>query len=205
MTINRRVQIAGFAILALVAPGFAAVPCHAQSTGMPRLESALRVLPPSTPSTDDVNVSLALKTMHGEAATATAQAIAHGDPIERNTYVTVCFTASKTGFVTLWDIDALQNITRIFPNQYTRGGVIENAYPVEADRETCVATGRDFSLRADGEGGASSLTLIWTADAGSNLAQDQFANAVVAGDALRQESTMGSGFKKVTIGYELVD
>lgn len=176
-----------------------------RSPAMRRLESWLSLLPPDTPSTREVTLSLVLKAMPAAGVVQSAAVVPNRSEIKRGTFVTVCFSSSQHGYVTLWDIDAERNATRIFPNRYTPGGVEENAFAVREGVEDCVATGQDFSLRADGVGGASSLNLFWTPDAASNLSHDQFPNADMLARQLRQESAVGLGLKRATLTFELVD
>lgn len=77
----------------------------------------------------------------------------------------ICFSASRAGYVTLWNIATNATVTRVFPNSYSQADQQDRAaMKVEPTRAACVGAGGDsFRFRVDGPAGTEDLYLLWTA------------------------------------------
>ena len=77
----------------------------------------------------------------------------------------LCFSTSRAGFMTLWNIATNGTVTRVFPNSYSQADQQDRtAMRVEPTRAACVGAGGDsFRFRVDGPAGTEDLYLLWTA------------------------------------------
>lgn len=93
------------------------------------------------------------------AAVALAVTLDQAEPRIGST-VSICFQASKPGYVTLWDISTDGQVVRVFPNQYSKVGP---AAQIEGGHKYCAGTSGDpFRFRVDGPAGFEDLYLLWT-------------------------------------------
>ncbi|MGE0716155.1 MAG: DUF4384 domain-containing protein [Alphaproteobacteria bacterium] len=79
--------------------------------------------------------------------------------------VTICFQASKVGYVTLWNVSAEGRVGRIFPNPFQPAEA--DAMRIEAKYRYCAGKeGDPFRFQVAGPTGLDDLYLLWTADPG---------------------------------------
>ena len=77
---------------------------------------------------------------------------------------TICFEASRAGFVTVWNIATTGAVARVYPNALQ--GSAASTMRVDGGRRACVGTDADpFRFRVDGPAGTEDLYLLWTARA----------------------------------------
>jgi len=74
----------------------------------------------------------------------------------------VCFQASASGFVSLWDISPDGSVSRIFPNPFSGD---QGARRVEGGNRRCVGIeGDPFRLQVGGPPGTDDLYLLWSVE-----------------------------------------
>ena len=96
------------------------------------------------------------------ATTRSASAGPH--PIRLGTAVVVCFTASQSGFITLWSVDENNVPARIYPNQLSHddGDQLPGA-PVAEGMRYCLGDDGRFRFSVGGTTGETyQLSLNWT-------------------------------------------
>ena len=87
-----------------------------------------------------------------EAMTATGRrnegaAVRSGDAVRVGQRVLVCFTASESGYVTVWSRDAEGNTpVRIYPNEFVAETADEVAVLVDGAAGTCIGDDDGFRL-----------------------------------------------------------
>ncbi len=79
--------------------------------------------------------------------------------------VTICFEASRPGFVTVWNVATTGAAARVYPNAHQSAQSRDwTAMKVDGARRACVGTTSDpFRFRVDGPPGTEDLYLLWTA------------------------------------------
>lgn len=138
------------AITATVAPGRAEVveiPTHQAMAGV---ELSLEIR--------ELESSRSLTT----ATTRSATSAPH--PIRLGTAVVVCFTASRSGFITLWSVDDAGNPVRIYPNPHSHDdGDSMRGAPVAEGMRYCLGDDDRFGFTVGGQTGENyQLSLNWT-------------------------------------------
>jgi len=79
-----------------------------------------------------------------------------GDTVE------LCFSASRTGYVTLWDVGTSGRVARIFPNQHSDSRAM--ATQVNGGQRYCAGKDGDaFAFEVGGPIGRDELYIVWTA------------------------------------------
>jgi len=90
--------------------------------------------------------------------------------------VELCFSASRNGYITLWDVGTSGRAARIFPNQHGSGGAA--ATQVKGGQRYCAGTDGDpFAFEVSGPTGQDELYIVWTATADLQPQRADFANA----------------------------
>ncbi|WP_109105461.1 caspase family protein [Azospirillum sp. TSO35-2] len=90
--------------------------------------------------------------------------------------VELCFSASRNGYVTLWDVGTSGRAARIFPNQHGGGGAA--ATQVTGGQRYCAGTDGDpFAFEVSGPTGRDELYIVWTATAELQPQRADFATA----------------------------
>ena len=92
------------------------------------------------------------------------------------TAVVVCFTATSSGYVTLWSVDENDHPTRIYPNRLSHpDGETMAGAPVAEGMRYCLGDDDRFSLGVGGRPGTSyQLSLNWTPLAEDALPADAY-------------------------------
>ncbi|QCG93085.1 DUF4384 domain-containing protein (plasmid) [Azospirillum sp. TSA2s] len=90
--------------------------------------------------------------------------------------VELCFSASRTGYVTVWDVGTSGRVARIFPNQHA--GTAASATQVNGGQRYCAGTDGDpFAFEVSGPTGQDELYIVWTATAELQPQRADFATA----------------------------
>ncbi|MGE0723545.1 MAG: caspase family protein [Alphaproteobacteria bacterium] len=99
--------------------------------------------------------------------------------------VTICFKASRRGFVTLWNVSAEAKVARVFPNAFQPATA--DAMAVDEGREYCAGKQGDaFRFQVAGPPGIDDLYLIWTQTADLQPAPAAMGDAEVWARSLEQ-------------------
>ena len=95
--------------------------------------------------------------------------------LEIGTEVVVCFTASRSGYITLWSVDDLDLPTRIYPNEFSHSaGAAKTAAPVAEGVQYCLGK-EGFSFTVGGQKGeAYQISLNWTPNVEDALPADAY-------------------------------
>lgn len=118
-------------------------------------QSSRDIVVESIPSNDASGLSLTLDIADGR------------DTVNIGDKVSFCFSASKAGYISMWDIGTSGKVSKIYP--YKEGG---NIRPVQANQRECIGNGR---LRVAGPVGIEDVVLYWTADQQGQLdANEQY-------------------------------
>lgn len=85
-------------------------------------------------------------------------------PVRIGTTVVVCFTASRSGFITLWSVDDNDLPTRVYPNRWSHENGDDMAgAPVAEGLRYCLGDDSRFNFTVGGRTGATyQLSLNWT-------------------------------------------
>lgn len=119
----------------------------------------LRALVP-VPSNADATVTATIETVSPE--------------LRIGSLTTICFQASRAGFVSVWNIATSGAAGLVYPNALGAAA----ATRIEGARRTCVGTAQDpFRFRVDGPPGTEDLYLLWTARAELQPAGPGYADA----------------------------
>ncbi len=96
--------------------------------------------------------------------------------LRTGTAVVVCFTASQTGWITLWSVDDQDRPTRIFPNRFShQDGETMTGAPVTEGMRYCLGDDARFSFTVAGEAGMTyQLSLNWTPAENNALSADAY-------------------------------
>lgn len=116
----------------------------------------------------------------------------------------LCFAASRTGYVTLWNVGSSGQSARIFPNAFSGGDPV--AMQVTGGQRYCAGKGGDpFRFRVDGPPGRDELYITWTATPDRQPQATAFPSAAAmasAFEAMRQQTPTGWATYKTA--YEVV-
>lgn len=116
----------------------------------------------------------------------------------------LCFAASRTGYVTLWNVGTSGQTARIFPNAYSGGD--PGAMQVTGGQRYCAGkSGDPFRFRVDGPPGRDELYIAWTATPDRQPQTTGFPNPAAmasAFEAMRQQTPAGWATYKTA--YEVV-
>ena len=121
-----------------------------------------------------------------------------GDTVE------ICFSASKPGYVTLWNIGTSGKVARVFPNAFSGGNT--GTMKVEGGKRYCAGeTGDPFRFRVNGPEGLDELYIVWSAAAEHQPAAASFPTAAelaAAFEQMRQQASDAWATLKTT--YDIV-
>lgn len=104
--------------------------------------------------------------------------------------VTVCFEASRDGYVTLWNISTEGVVARIFPNAHTPAG--PGTMQAKGGQRRCAGENGDaYRFRVDGPPGLEDLYLLWTSRPELQPATASYSSAETFTNELRRLGAAG--------------
>lgn len=116
--------------------------------------------------------------------------------------VSFCFTASNSGYATLWDVGSSGRVARIFP--YAAG---EPPARVDAGQRYCAGTREArYSFRVAGPGGFEDVYLVWSRTPESHPTSVNFPTAGhLTRDIQAQERSGGADWATQKVTLEILD
>jgi len=110
----------------------------------------------------------------------TLRVVPGGDVLRIGAPFQICFASTRSGYASVWYIDARGTVQRLYPNRFT-GAVAR----LGAGRENCIGGGSDrFRLIQAGPSGVNDIVLLWTQEAAQQPGEGQFRSASMSGDYL---------------------
>ena len=110
-----------------------------------------------------VTLDVRLEAMAARGRRDEGAAVRSGDTVRVGQRVLICFTASESGYVTVWSRDAKGNTpVRIYPNEFVAETADEVAVPVDGGAETCIGDDDGFRLEVGPPAGDAALYLHYT-------------------------------------------
>lgn len=96
--------------------------------------------------------------------------------LRRGEYIEVCFSATRTGYISLWSIHPTQgHPVVVYPNPYSHPGQAVTSVALAANSVQCVGDQQDFRLRVDGDPDLAHRVYIqWTAQQGQQLTEADY-------------------------------
>lgn len=142
--------------LALLAGSFLGGAARAQAVLIPTQQAMSGV---------ELTLSMSERGSGRSLARATTRSADDGPlSLQAGTAVVICFTANRSGWVTLWSVDDLDRPVRIYPNRlsHENGETISAAQVAEGERY-CLGEDASYSFVVGGQTGATyQLSLNWT-------------------------------------------
>lgn len=181
-----------------------ALPVSAQTRSVPV------DVPPQQPYHGvELNLELRSHSHRSLSRTTTRQSVTHEQPaVIIGDKVVVCFRATRSGYVTLWNRRHNRPEGVIYPNSMSHRRGTERmhepgatAAPVEAGRQYCIGAPPDeFALSVGGPPGEWEVYLHWSPTLDTALGPDDYP---VVGQGARRSAT-ASDHAGTTIRYEVV-
>lgn len=140
-------------------------------------DEGLNVVPVPTGEATGVTLDLGIETLESAQSARPTGQVQPGGTLRARSFVRVCWTASRAGFVTLWAQDGDGDVSRVYPNRLTRGGVAKIAFATPAGERECVGDDPRFRLQVSTVPGSSKIWLHWTELEALNLDADAFLNS----------------------------
>ena len=110
-----------------------------------------------------VTLDVRLEAMAATGRSDEGAAVRSGDTVRVGQRVLICFTASESGYVTVWSWDAEGNTpVRIYPNEFVAETAGEAGAPVDGGAETCIGDDDGFRLEVGLPAGEARLYLHYT-------------------------------------------
>lgn len=117
--------------------------------------------------------------------------------------VHVCFSASRTGYVSVWDVDADGNFTRILPNTYSHPDGASGVR-VTAARKTCGGRAEGgYKFVVAEPVGPSQIYVHWSADEAGQIRPDDY--VTIGRSAARKAGVpmLGDDYAAYYLQYEV--
>ncbi|BBK41858.1 hypothetical protein STVA_18780 [Allostella vacuolata] len=114
--------------------------------------------------------------------------------------VVVCFRATRSGFVTLWSIDASGAHAVVYPNSLSHPAGARSA-PVQPDQRTCIGDDERFRLQVAEPAGEAKIYLHWTEAEGQQLGAEDY--PVIAGSGVALSREFRAPYASSMLGYRV--
>ncbi|MCC5989052.1 MAG: DUF4384 domain-containing protein [Pararhodobacter sp.] len=136
------------------------------------------------------------------ATTRSASTDAH--QLRIGSEVVICFTASRSGYITLWSVDENDRPTRVYPNRFSHEDGEEMAgAPVAEGMRYCLGDDSRFNFTVGGRAGSTyQLSLNWTPVEDDALPSDAY---VQIGPRTRSASEEHARFAATHLSYSPTD